>query len=485
MPQRKVSEDAFIAEIKDLASSEAIAQILSSPPVAEPNIYYRSSEKEESIKSVQALLRQAENDHRNGNFAVCVIENISPADIRVLGPGLSLDPFFFANHAENIAKELFWKEHIPWSWDSTHWTEIAAATSAHIDGMFEYYGLEHGTFELTSSPNNFPRYCFKQDPYPIQSNTRISYCRANKFLCKSKAHNEEAELIKKSDLFLVDAPLALENLPKPKESTSRTTLRFRYCQSRRGGVPLPQLFSQQKYSLLESFKSIFQHTWHFRLLLNDGIPQVLPAHAMLYMFSSSLWETNLRFLDSDIKRISFRDLRDPKKGTNDQLHDRREDLEDLKALVSETVTWAPSTISQYFEKLCETDDHLKSSPLGRPIENLKRIQQDAADLQIFLNDTFQLLMSSIAVRDSKASMEQAQRSQWLTQLASLYLPLSVLTGIFGMNLKEINGSSVPFWWSIVVLAILAACTALAYFALSTFGKWRRKRKAKRKIYESV
>lgn len=92
---------------------------------------------------------------------------------------------------------------------------------------------------------------------------------------------------------------------------------------------IPQLFSQERDSLLECFKGVFQRVWHFRLLFN-GITGVLPTHALLYMISSSSWETNLRFVDSDIKRISFRDLRDPKETTDDELHNRREDLEYLK-----------------------------------------------------------------------------------------------------------------------------------------------------------
>ncbi|KAL9620111.1 MAG: hypothetical protein Q9160_005317 [Pyrenula sp. 1 TL-2023] len=478
------SEKKYVSKVKDLASSDAIDRILSSPSAAEPKIFYRDSSGEKSINSRQTLVQQAVVDYNNNNYAVCVIENISPAHIGALGSGLSLEPYFFANHATHVDKERFWEQFTGWSWDSESGIEVAASlASAHIDGMFEYNGLEHGDFQLTSSPNIFRRDVFKRNPYPVQSSTRISYCRANPYLCKSKAHIRRAELTRDSDLFLVDAPLAIENRPKPKESRSRTTCRFRYSQSR-GGLPLPQLFSQQSYSLFESFRSLFQHTWHIAFMFN-GIPGVLPAHALLYMFSSSIWETNLRFLDSDIKRISFRDLRDPKDSTNDDLHDRREDLEDLKALISETVTWVPPTLPRYYEKLSERRVDGAYSTFGSPIENLRRVRQDADRLQSFLNDTFQLLMSSIAVRDSRSSMEQARRSAWLTQLASLYLPLSVLTGIFGMNLKEINGSSVPFWWSIVVLGILALCTVLTYFGLRGFGSWKEKRDTRKKIHENA
>lgn len=288
-----------------------------------------------------------------------------------------------------------------------------------------------------------------------------------------------------TDLFLVDAPLEHIDCARGKGMRSRTSLRFRVAENR-GGLLLPQLFAQSEYSLFEIFKNVFRHAWHLdQLSLYTG--GAMPVHALLYMLVSSTWETNLRFLDAKIKSISFRDLRDPNDGTNDDLHDCREDLDALKTGIIETLSWVPINLSGYFDLWA---DHLPSSSMGHPLRNLERIIKDADVLQNFLMDTFQLLMSSISVRDSKLSIEQAkisneqvllgaeqaQRSAWLTQLATLYLPLSVLTGIFGMNLKEINDSHVPFWWAIVVLAILFACTVVAFFGLRSSERRRQRDK---------
>ncbi|KAF2733472.1 hypothetical protein EJ04DRAFT_565134 [Polyplosphaeria fusca] len=276
------------------------------------------------------------------------------------------------------------------------------------------------------------------------------------------------------DLFLVDAPLELKGCAKSKDFRAQTSLRFRIA-GNRGGLLLPQLFAQPEYSLLEIFKSVFRHSWHFEYLLPYA-NGAIPPHALLYMLVSSTWESNLRFLDARIKSISFRDLRDPKDSTNGDLHDCREDLDALRTAIIETLNWVPVNLFEYYDlwpKFCPL------SSMRHPIRNLERILKDADILQSFLMDTFQLLMSSISVRDSKLSIEQAQlsneqallsaeqakRSAWLTQLATLYLPLSVLTGIFGMNLKEINDAHVPFWWSLVVFAILLVCTGVAFFGL--------------------
>ena len=289
------------------------------------------------------------------------------------------------------------------------------------------------------------------------------------------------------DLFLVHAPLELKGCAKDDDDRTRTSLRFRVARNR-GGLLLPQPFAQPNYSLFEVFKNMFQHRWHFSFLFPspthvDGgtyMDGAIPQHALLYMLASSTWESNLRFLDARIKRISFRDLRNPNDLTNNDLHDCREDLAALKAALIETLDWVTENLSEYFDLWKSAD----RSSLRHPIRNMERILSDADVLQSFLMDTFQLLMSSISVRDSKISAEQAQlsnrqailsgeqaqRSAWLTQLATLYLPLSVLTGIFGMNLREINDSHVPFWWSLVVLAILVVCTGMIFFGLQAFHR---------------
>lgn len=278
-----------------------------------------------------------------------------------------------------------------------------------------------------------------------------------------------------SDLFLVDAPLAVvRGRRKAIDKELRTTLRLKYSTSR-GGILLPQRFDREHYSLYESLRAAFKHSWHTSILFG-GTKGVLPGHPMLYMLSSSLWETNLRFLTSQIRKISFRDLRNPKDTTNDELHDHRQDLDYLRTYVIETLKWHPPTLSAYFDVLpkyrnpdlalyiADKSDH--------PIENLRRILEDAEKLQVFLIDTFQLLMSSLSVRESRLSVEearlnaeQARRSAWLTQLASVYLPLSVVTGIFGMNLKEISDGPPRWWWAVVVLIVLVGCTVGVYYSL--------------------
>jgi len=54
-------------------------------------------------------------------------------------------------------------------------------------------------------------------------------------------------------------------------------------------------------------------------------------------------------------------------------------------------------------------------------------------------------MSSISVMEAGSIKEQAQQGQMITRVAFPYAPLSFVTSIFGMNVKEINGSPLPVW----------------------------------------
>jgi Mg2+ and Co2+ transporter CorA len=72
--------------------------------------------------------------------------------------------------------------------------------------------------------------------------------------------------------------------------------------------------------------------------------------------------------------------------------------------------------------------------------------------------------------------QQAQRATLLTILAVIYLPLTLVTAIFGMNIKEINDSGPRFWVCIVGLLVIGGGTAASFFG---YRYWRRGRDAKK------
>ena len=82
--------------------------------------------------------------------------------------------------------------------------------------------------------------------------------------------------------------------------------------------------------------------------------------------------------------------------------------------------------------------------------------------------TFDLLMSSISVQES-------QLSSRLTLLAFIYVPLSFVTGVFGMNLKEINGGALSAWTCVVALVVMVVLTAIFVLLLRAYEHRSKKR----------
>lgn len=57
---------------------------------------------------------------------------------------------------------------------------------------------------------------------------------------------------------------------------------------------------------------------------------------------------------------------------------------------------------------------------------------------------------------------QSRRATLLTLLAAFYLPLSFVTGIFGMNIKEFSDKAPPFYLCFEALFAIIAVTAVFY-----------------------
>ena len=59
--------------------------------------------------------------------------------------------------------------------------------------------------------------------------------------------------------------------------------------------------------------------------------------------------------------------------------------------------------------------------------------------------------------------QQAQRATMLTILAAIYLPLTLITGIFSMNIKKSNDGEPRFWSCILALLVIAGATEAGFF----------------------
>lgn len=183
-------------------------------------------------------------------------------------------------------------------------------------------------------------------------------------------------------------------------------------------------------------------------------PSAIKPHILLYLMADNLWTANMRFLDAEVKDISFKHIQNPQTDTDTELHELREDLEFAKTEIKLTLRYAPEELRDYFASVESPGSHRRQDT---PLRSLEQTAEDAVALQDFLTNSLNFLLASIAVRDS-------QRAEMLTWLAAIYVPQSFVTGIFGMNLRELNDSSLPIWVCFEVLGVVLVLTiAVVWF----------------------
>jgi Mg2+ and Co2+ transporter CorA len=79
------------------------------------------------------------------------------------------------------------------------------------------------------------------------------------------------------------------------------------------------------------------------------------------------------------------------------------------------------------------------------------------------------LLSTMSILKSQKSIEQSEQVNKLTRLAFVYIPLSYISSVFGMNVKEIQSSS-PIW-VFFVAAISFTLLSVCLVSCQNIKKW--------------
>jgi hypothetical protein len=115
------------------------------------------------------------------------------------------------------------------------------------------------------------------------------------------------------------------------------------------------------------------------------------------------------------------------------------------------------------------------------------------DIIAAMNDEIRIVIGSVQLEDAKAMRQQADLTMRLTEstmqqtkiamrqtkwtvalalLAALYLPMTLVTGIYGMNIKEISVDKGPSWWWVVVTWVLTMGITVGIFGRYAFVEWQ-------------
>jgi hypothetical protein len=195
----------------------------------------------------------------------------------------------------------------------------------------------------------------------------------------------------------------------------------------------------------------------------------------MWILVACQWQENLNYLKETFRRRRFVALARPGMRTYLPLIDLRQQIVGMRDHLPRA-----QMESDAYDKDLEGPDGLVrlSLPLSCLSKTLSRIAEDLDKLDKELNGEIHLIIGAVTVQDSDANKTQTERATLLTLLAAVYLPLTLVTGIFGMNIKDISDGN-PTWRHCgEVLAVTAACTIVFVLAYRQWRVWRRAQQEK-------
>lgn len=92
------------------------------------------------------------------------------------------------------------------------------------------------------------------------------------------------------------------------------------------------------------------------------------------------------------------------------------------------------------------------------VEDYEQLHVRCVDLSKMCTQGITLAMNKAMIEESSKNIEQSKRLKKLTVLATLFIPLSFSSSLFGMNVDLLGQSTVRFWWFLVL------CIPITLFA---------------------
>jgi hypothetical protein len=142
-----------------------------------PRAYFFTSITGVHLNTPEAVI-DAVADRGGWRNALVIVEDIDSSWESALQDAWSLDSAFFRRHKDNPTASDLWQD-IMVERQSVDFSDQDC--EVHIQGVFEYPAWKLKDREAFR-PNDFSRRCWKPpEPYPISSNTKISYLLVDSF----------------------------------------------------------------------------------------------------------------------------------------------------------------------------------------------------------------------------------------------------------------------------------------------------------------
>jgi hypothetical protein len=244
-------------------------------------------------------------------------------------------------------------------------------------------------------------------------------------------------------------------------------------------VSLSQLKSGRPVSVYSCFLKLLTdsseeaHALSELLFLSKGTRltnEILPIRVdyLMWLLASDQWQSNLEYLQDEFRSRRQKALLQPGMQTYSPLIHLRQLIVDMRDHIpgARKHIWSLDWNFRYYLIRYRFTPSTLSTTLKNMVEDLNTLDKE-------LNDEIHLIIGAVTVQDSDANKQQSERATLLTLLAAVYLPLTLVTGIFGMNIKDIDVGK-PGWRACAIaLAVVGTCTALFVLGYRRWRVWRR------------
>ncbi|MCJ1388427.1 hypothetical protein MMC18_001274 [Xylographa bjoerkii] len=119
----------------------------------------------------------------------------------------------------------------------------------------------------------------------------------------------------------------------------------------------------------------------------------------------------------------------------------------------------------------------QSSNVLQELQELRDDQEEALiaaqALKTHVRDRLQIDVGKWSLEESRRSIAEGKRLKLLTMLAFIFIPISLATSVFGMNVQEINQSGTSIWAFVVTAVVLTIVTICFWGITNLLVRWRK------------
>lgn len=189
---------------------------------------------------------------------------------------------------------------------------------------------------------------------------------------------------------------------------------------------------------------------------------------IVWLLTESSWQLAISTLESKWQRVRCRVTKLAGDESFMMLTGLRRQVADAEDLIAESKQSFTQTIKETGRwmvngKIVSADEfwsgrpgapttaifrHAQSMDIRNLPDSFEKMEARVSAMTRAINQEIQVVIGSVQVEDAKTMKRQTEWMVALALLAAIYLPMTLVTGIFGMNISEINADkTLPSRWA--------------------------------------